>query len=277
MKIEGVSCVCFSPTGSTKRIAEIIAQSIGPEKVNVIDVTKLSQRPEHPLTFHKEVVVLATPVYYGRVPEEAVSYFSTFAGEQTPAVVVVVYGNRAYDDALIELRDIATARNFIPIAGGAFLAEHSYSSPEHLIAPGRPDDSDLRKASEFGAAVRDKLLVASSMEDMTALDVPGNVPYIEPKNWNLIKNIRATTPLSFTPETDMNECTGCGLCAEICPTGAISPDDVARTDKLHCLICFACVKQCPEGARQMKIPQFEKAIQELSKACQDRREPEVYL
>ena len=277
MDVQSVSCVCFSPTGSTKTIAENIARGISDETATMIDVTMRSQRSEHSLTFHKEIVILATPVYYGRVPEEAVSCFSSLTGEQTPVVLLVVYGNRAYEDALVELRDIAATRNFIPVAGGAFLAEHSYSSSKCPIAQGRPDNSDLRNALEFGAAIREKLLRSDSVEDMGVLKVPGQVPYIEPQNLLLIKNLRATTPFSFTPETDMTECTLCGLCAEICPTGAISTDDVAKTDKLNCLICFACVKRCPVGARQMKIPQFDTAIQELSMACQERKEPEVYL
>lgn len=277
MDVQSVSCVCFSPTGSTKTIAENIARGICDERATMIDLTMRSQRSEHALTFHKEIIILATPVYYGRVPEEAVSCFSSLTGEQTPVVLLVVYGNRAYEDALAELRDIAATRNFIPIAGGAFVAEHSYSSSKCPIAQSRPDDCDLRNALEFGAAIREKLLRANSVEDMGTLKVPGQVPYIEPQNLLLIKNLRATTPLSFTPETDMTECTLCGLCAEICPTGAISADDVAKTDKVNCLICFACVKRCPVGARQMKIPQFDTAIQELSVACQERKEPEVYL
>lgn len=277
MDVRSVTCVCFSPTGSTKTLAETVARRISGEAATMIDLTLRSQRSEHSLTFHKEIVILATPVYYGRVPEEAVSCFSSLNGEQTPVVLLVVYGNRAYEDALIELRDIAATRNFIPVAAGAFLAEHSYSSSKSPIAQGRPDDCDLRIASEFGAAIRGKLLRSNFMEDMGTLKVPGQVPYVEPQNLLLIKNLRATTPLSFTPETDMTECTLCGLCAEICPTGAISADDVAKTDKLNCLICFACVKRCPVGARQMKIPQFHAAIQELSTACQERKEPEVYL
>lgn len=277
MDIQSVSCVYFSPTGSTKTIAENIARGLSGEPPTMIDMTIRSQRSENSLTFYKEIVILATPVYYGRVPEEAVSCFSKLIGDQTPVVLLVVYGNRAYEDALVELRDIAAARNFIPVAGGVFLAEHSYSCSMYPIAPGRPDDCDLRNALEFGAAIREKLLRSNCVEDMGSLKVPGQVPYIEPQNLLFIKNLRATTPFSFTPETDMSKCTLCGLCAEICPTGAISANDVAKTDKLNCLICFACVKRCPVGARQMMVPQFDAAIQKLSMACQERKEPEVYL
>lgn len=277
MDIRSISCVYFSPTGSTKIIAESVARGMNAASVNMIDVTMRSHRSRSPLAFHKEIVILATPVYYGRVPEEVAACFATFTGEQTPVVLVVVYGNRAFDDALIELRDIAAERNFIPVAGGAFLAEHSYSSSTHPIAPNRPDGSDLRKALEFGVAIRDKLLRLESVEHSAVLPVPGQIPYLEPKNLAMIKNLRATTPVSFTPETELTECNHCGVCAEICPTGAINVDDVAKTDKLNCLICFACVKRCPTGARQMKIPQFAMAIQELSKKCQERKEPEFFL
>ena len=277
MDIRSISCVYFSPTGSTKKLAESIARGMNAESVESIDLTLRSQRGEHSLTFHKEIVILGTPVYYGRVPEEAASRFSTLSGQQTPVVLLVTYGNRAFDDALVELRDIAASRNFIPVAAGAFPAEHSYSSLKFPVAHGRPDDSDLKKALEFGAAVGRKVLELESAEAVGALTVPGHVPYMEPRNLILIKNIRATTPLSFTPETDTAECTSCGLCAQVCPTGALCADDVTKTDKLRCIICFACVKKCPAGARQMKVPQFETKIQELSKLCQERKEPSVYL
>jgi ferredoxin len=248
------------------------------ESVNTVDLTIRSSRAEHSLTFNnQEIVILATPVYYGRAPEEAVSCFSALSGSQTVVILVVVYGNRAFDDALLELRDIAVERNFIPVAAGAFLAEHSYSSPKYPMAQGRPDETDLRKALEFGTAIRNKLLGSSSVKDMGALTLPGQVPYVEPKNLMLIRQLRATTPLTFAPETDSTECTQCGLCAQVCPTGAISADDPTKTAKMSCIICFACVKKCPEGARQMRTPEFDMAIQELFKKCQGRKEPEVYL
>lgn len=275
MNIQSVSCVYFSPTGTTKAIAESISQGINAERVEVIDITKQANREGGPLNFENEIVILATPVYYGRVPEVVASYLTTFKAKRTPAVLVVVYGNRAYDDALKELHDIAVADKFIPVAGGAFVAEHSYSSAVYPIAPGRPDDIDIQKAQEFGAAVREKLQNLRSLEDLAPLAIPGQAPYIEPVNLNMIKKARSFVAL--TPETDTLKCTQCGQCVEACPTGAISPDDVTQTDRWKCLICFACVKRCPEEARQMKEPSFKAAIQELRQNCQDKKEPELFL
>ena len=91
----------------------------------------------------------------------------------------------------------------------------------------------------------------------------------------MIKQVRNT--LSFTPETDKDKCTQCNLCAEVCPTQAINPQDISKIDKWQCIICFACVKNCPAEAKQMTDPNFNQAIQQLQKACLERKEPEIYL
>lgn len=275
MDVESISCVCFSPTGSTIRITETIAHGINPGLTKISDVTRPGNRKGSGTTFNEKSVILATPVYYGRVPEKAADCFATLKGEKTYAILVVVYGNRGYEDALRELYDIATERNFIPIAGAAFVAEHSYSTPAHPIAQGRPDENDLMKARLFGAEVRKKLQGLSVEKDLAPLKVPGKVPYIEPVNLNRLKEARLHVPL--TPETDTHLCNRCGQCAEICPTGAVLQADTQIIDRWKCLICFACVKSCPTGAKQMKDPHFNSAVQELYNACQERKEPEWYL
>ena len=275
MKIQSLSCVYFSPTGTTKAIIESIAQGVNADHCEMVDITKPSGREECTKKFGDEIVILATPVYYGRVPELVVSFLSELKAEQTAAVLVVVYGNRHYDDALKELQDIAVAGKFIPVAGGAFIGEHSYSTADAPVAQGRPDNSDKQKAREFGAAVRKKLQNLKSISDIPPVAIPGQFPYIEMGSLNLIKQTRESVPM--TPETDSSTCTQCGQCAEDCPTEAISPDDVTRTDRWKCIICYACIKNCPEDARQMNEPIFQAAIKDLHKKCQERKEPEYYL
>lgn len=243
--------------------------------VDMIDITKRQQRNSQVLSGKDDVVILAAPVYYGRVPEEMMPYLTSLNAERTPVVLVAVYGNRAFEDSLKELHDIAVDAKMIPVAGGTFVAEHSYSSKTYPIALNRPDESDIRKAQEFGVAIRKKLQNVKSLEDLTAFTIPGQFPYIEPVNLNMIKKARSVVAL--TPETDISKCTQCGQCADVCPTGAISSDDVTQTDRWQCLICFACVKICPEDARQMNEPNFQSAIQALQQNCQDRKEPKIFL
>lgn len=103
------------------------------------------------------VAVIAAPVYGGHVAPTAAKRLETLRGSGTPAVVIAVYGNRAFEKAAAELAALAARQGFVPVAAAAFVGEHSYSTPETPVAAGRPDAQDLARAAEFGAAVRKKL------------------------------------------------------------------------------------------------------------------------
>ncbi len=275
MNVELLRCVYFSPTGTTGAIVKAIAPGLGSLRTTMVNRTRKAARDGETRAFRNEVVILASPVYYGRLPETVARYYSTLSAENTPALIVVVYGNRAYDDALRELYDIATARGFIPVAGAAFIGEHSYSSADQPIAAGRPDGEDLMKARKFGALVRKKLDGLDSLKAMERLVVPGNVPYREPDGLYQVKKLRQTA--AFTPETDASLCTRCDLCAQVCPTAALDPDNLAKTNKEECILCFQCVKVCPVGVRRMEDMSSSPVVKRIYETCRERKEPEYYL
>ncbi|WP_051327489.1 flavodoxin family protein [Desulfatibacillum aliphaticivorans] len=154
MEIKSVSCVFFSPTGSTQKVVHNIAQGMQAEVLDVMDCTNRSKRREGMGTIQSDLLIIGVPVYYGRVPEEAAPFLKSLSGRGVPVVLVVTYGNREYEDSLLELHDIAAEQGFIPVAGGAFVAEHSYSLPSRPIAHGRPDVSDIATAQDFGMQIR---------------------------------------------------------------------------------------------------------------------------
>ncbi len=275
MDLRSVISVYFSPTGSTRGVVEGIVSGLKAENSSMLDVTKKMHRPYAVRTFADELVIIAAPVYYGRIPEAAAECFRSLIGTGTPAIIVVIYGNRAYDDALIELYDIAINRGFIPVAAGTFIGEHSYSSEILPVASGRPDAADLKKARMFGISIKEKLLRFKSASDALLTGVPGKRPYVEPEALYRLREIRKTIP--FTPETEETLCTRCNRCIEACPQDAIDPINVLKTDSRECIMCFACIKICPVNARRMAEPGFFLRVKEILQKCWDRKEPEWYL
>ncbi len=241
----------FSPTGGTSKIAAAIA---GARMGTRIDLCTPVEPQELPAGAPLLAVV---PVYGGRIPAIAAQRLLALQGSGNPAIAVVVYGNRAYDDALLELKNLLTEAGHQVIAAAAFIAEHSIS---RSIATGRPDASDLARCVQFGAEVEAKLASGS----LTTVDVPGNAEY---------------RPLPQMPVTPMvtDACGGCGMCARKCPTGAIPLQNPRSTEAARCILCMRCVAICPRKARIMPPPAQAAFDAKLAAIATSPRQPELYL
>jgi len=266
MNLNSVKLIYFSPTGTTRKVAEGIARGLGVQNISTLDLTLPDSKQQEPGRMDSDLVIIGTPVYGGRVPLEAVSRLKRLKADRTPAVVMVAYGNRAFDDALLELKNLVVELGFTPVAGGAFIGEHSYSNETTSIAGGRPDEADLEKARAFGQAVARKLSGLKSTQDISVIEVPGNIPHKE-----------RGTPNSESPVTEDSVCILCGTCASVCPMSAVTVNGEVKTDGNRCIMCCACVKNCPSGARIVSVPRIQKAVEWLSSNYSARREPEIFL
>lgn len=265
MNIESTGLIYFSPTHTTKRILEGIAQGLQVSAEQHYDLTLPEPSTQTCHDVVEDMAIIGVPVYSGRLPSVMLSRFKQMKGNGRPAAVVVAYGNRAYEDALVELRDTAIEVGFRPIAAGAFIGEHSYSTSALPIATGRPDADDLLVANNFGSAIRDKLMrdVGSPSE---LLQMPGNVPY---------KEIRMLSDIA--PSVNEALCSRCGECALLCPTAAIAKDNPYQTARDVCIRCCACVKACPRNARVLDDPRIVQAAEWLRANFSNRKDPEIYL
>jgi len=266
MKVQSLKLVYFSPTGTSKVVIQGISRGINQRPVEMIDITRPDARKKPLQTSENELLVIAVPVYMGRVPALLMEWLQAIKAQKTPVVCVVVYGNRAYEDALLELKNILTERGCIPIAGAAYIGEHAFSSSETPTAAGRPDASDLNHAELFGRKINEKLLSVSSVDHISDINVPGNYPY---------GGITKLWSVDFIAIS--NACTQCGICAEGCPVGAIDSENSNLIDKEKCITCCACIKNCPQNARKMKTSPVKDAAIRLNKLYKERKEPEFFL
>jgi ferredoxin len=266
MKIESVKSVCFSPTGTTKAVVQGIAHGINPGTMELIDITRPDARKQPLLASENELLVIGVPVYMGRVPALLNEWLNAIQAHNTHTVCVVVYGNRVYDDALLELKNIVTKCGCIPIACAAYIGEHSFSNSETPTAQGRPDKDDLHHAEVFGQKIREKLQSVSSISQVSDVHVPGTYPY---------GGVTKLWIVDFITVSD--ECSQCGICAEKCPVGAVDAENSRLIDMEKCITCCACIKNCPQNARSMKPGLVKDASVRLHTLYTQRKEPECFI
>lgn len=259
MTVKEAHLIYFSPTHTSKQVADAIVHGTGITKVTK---TNLTLHPAEDIILDgSTLAIIAVPVYGGHVSPLAMDRLKSIRGTCTPAVLVVVYGNRAYERALTELDFMATEQGFKVIAGGTFIGEHSYSTGKYPVAAGRPDEEDLGFAADFGRKIVAKIAAAESEEKLYGVDV-SKIQRPRQPFFPLFRFLRKVialrksgVPLPRTPWVEHAEtCTHCGACVASCPAGAIMKGDELHTDPEKCIRCCACVKGCSQQARKFDTP-----------------------
>lgn len=248
--------IVFSPTGGTKRVADIISEGLAN---NVARVDLSDRRGDFSKTIYgdEDIVIIAVPSFGGRVPNVAIERLHMLKGSGAKAIIVCVYGNRAYEDTLVELKDTVEQAGFCVVAAITAVAEHSIM---HQYATGRPNIEDREQLLDYSKQILEKLKSGF----VTNLSIPGNRPY------------RKGSSAGLVPKTGKS-CTDCGACAEVCPVGAISKENVASINKKICISCMRCVAICPQKAKTLNRTMVSVASLALKKSCSISKKCELYI
>lgn len=247
--------VYFSPTYSTEKIVKLIANEMG--DYNEIDLSKRNEKSNY-IFDENDICVIGVPSYGGRVPSIALDRIKDFRGSNTSAILVVSYGNRAYEDTLRELGEFLQDRGFNCIAAVTAVTEHSIM---RQFASGRPNEKDKRELKGFAEDILKKI---NSSRKNERIEFVGNYPYREYKG----------VPLKPKAGKLCNEC---GICAKECPTGAISLENPKMTNSIQCISCMRCISICPDKARKLNPLLLKLASIKMKSECEKEKSNELFI
>ena len=248
--------IIFSPTGGTKKVADFLSRELGSEMA-CVDLSDRKESFDKVSFTDNDVAIVAVPSYSGRVPATAAERISKIKGNGAKAILVCVYGNRAYEDTLVELQDIVQQAGFTVVSAIAAIAEHSIA---HRYATGRPDNDDYKQLKDFAEKIGGKL----EQKDFSTPAIPGHRPYRKAGNIGIVP--KAT-----------KACTRCGLCASRCPVSAIDMGSPSKVDKKVCISCMRCVSICPHNAREVNRLLMVVVNMMLKKTCSTRKDCNLFM
>lgn len=242
--------IMFSPTGGTAKVANILTKKW--DAVEEVDLTEAGTDFSGYSLEPEDNVLIAMPSFGGLAPEVALNRLKKISGNGARCTIVCVYGNRAYEDTLVQMEDAAKECGFQVVAAVAAIAEHSII---HKYAANRPDAVDEKQLEAFAEQI--------SRKKDTVTSIPGNRPYKKGSGAPLVPKVTAN-------------CAKCGACAQHCPVEAIDKENF-KADANRCISCMRCVTECPHHVRKVNGMMVSVAGLAIKKACSVRKENELFL
>ena len=263
----------FSPTGGTLHVARHLAETLGRllhAAVEYHSYTMPREREELPQFDAEDIILWATPVYAGRIPNKTLIYVrNAIRANGNPSIALVTFGNRAYDNALAELVGLMVDGGMKPVGAAAMVTRHSFSD---TLGAGRPNTEDLAALDRFAEHVVERI----QTKQYAPLNVPGETH--PERYYTPLKTSNAPAGfLKAKPSCNPNRCTRCGKCMEVCPMGSIGEDGEIPTFDGICIKCQACRRICPTGAIAFTDPEYLSHVAMIERSFAAPKVPDFYV
>lgn len=264
----------FSPTGGTLHVAQHLGERLGQlmdAPTEYHSYTLPQEREELPTFEADDIVLWATPVYAGRIPNKTLDYVRQALHTQThnKSLALVTFGNRAYDNALAELVGLMQDGGMQTVGAVAMVTRHAFSD---TLGAGRPNHEDLAALDRFAVQVAEKIRSGNP----TVIHIPGEAH--PDKYYTPLKTDNAPAGfLKAKPSCDDTRCTRCGRCLEVCPMGSIANADGMPSFDGICIKCQACRRSCPTGAIAFTDEEYLSHVAMIERTFAAPKQPEFYV
>lgn len=245
--------LCFSPTGRTKKVLNVLGEVLNVNK----NLDLFDKNSEIPVFAKNDICLIAVPSFGGRGPKFVVKKIRQIKSDEAKAIIISSYGNRDFDDTLLELKNEVEKIGFSVVGAIAAVTEHSIM---RQFGAGRPDKADVAELKDFAEKIKQILLDLPKNN----IEVPGKIPYVE---YNGV-------PFKILTS---KKCNNCNLCVKECPLGAISAEKPRKTDNSKCITCLHCVHICLQNARHLNKLMLTIASKKMKKVCQGRKANKLFI
>lgn len=201
---------CFSGSGYSRQIADCLSQRL---KTAVTDIDKNTDACA-------DTAVVVFPVYCQNIPEPVKVFLKKIQADNI--ALVACYGGIHYGNVIFDASKLTAAHI---ICAACVPTGHSLLGEEKTFALSDADMLARRILSPETVDIR------KERKSFFADIFPA---------WRSRAGIRVHKTGS---------CNGCGVCASVCPMGAVKNGEMNR----YCIRCMRCVTQCPNKALETSL------------------------